>query len=46
MGVPESGRNRCKTDTETKSFIPKNICDNKKYIATTKHVTITSPQKV
>ena len=46
MGVPESGRNRCKTDTETKSFIPKNICDNKKYIATTKYVTITPPQKV
>ena len=46
MGVPESGRNRCKTDTETKSFIPKNISDNKKYIATTKYVTITPPKKV
>ena len=31
---------------ETKSFIPKNICDNEKYIHTTQYVTITTPQKV
>ena len=29
-----------------KSFIPKNICDNEKYIPTTKYVTITPLQNV
>ena len=31
---------------ETKSFIPKNIWDNEKYIPTTQYVRITPPQKV
>ena len=35
-----------KTNIETKSFIPKNICDNEKYIPTTKYVTITPLQNV
>ena len=35
-----------KTDIETKSFIPKNICDNEKYIPTTKYVTITPLPKM
>ena len=39
-------RNRGKTNIETKSFIPKNTCDNEKYIPTTKYVTIAPPQKV
>ena len=28
------------------SFIPKNVCENEKYIPTTKNVTITPAQKV
>ena len=39
-------RNRGKTNIETKSFIPKNTCDNEKYIPTTKYVTTAPPQKV
>ena len=35
-----------KTNIETKSFIPKNICANEKYIPTTKYVTITPLQDV
>ena len=46
MGVPQSGRNRGKTNIETKSFIPRNICDNVKYIPTAKYVTMTPPQRV
>ena len=46
MGVPWSGRNKDKTNIETKSLIPNNICDNEKYMLTTKYVTITPPQKV
>ena len=37
---------RGKTNIETKSFIPKNICDNVKYRPTTKYVTIIPPQNV
>ena len=39
-------RNRGKTNIETKSFIPKNTCDNEKYIPTTKYLTTDPPQKV
>ena len=43
MGIPQSRRNRDKTNIETKSFILKNICDSEKYIPTTKYVTIIPP---
>ena len=45
-GVPYSESNRDKTNIQTKNFIRKNICDNEKYIPTTKYVSITPPQKV
>ena len=35
-----------KTNIKTKSFNPKNICDNEKYIPTTKYVAITPLQNV
>ena len=45
-GVPWNGRNRDKTNIKTKSFNSKNICDNEKYIPTTKYVAITPLQNV
>ena len=45
-GVPYIGWNRDKTNIQTKNFIRNNICDNEKYIPTTKYVSITPPQKV
>ena len=33
-------------DTQKKIFIPKNICDNEKYVPATKYATITPLQKV
>ena len=43
--VPWNGWSREK-NIQTKSFIPKIICDNEKHLPSTKYVTITLPQKL